>query len=435
MSRHLPLIALAALLTGCHAQLDASCARPATAEIAYLTPDPRPATEPPEYVDTPAAPPGEAVPSVDVFYTELSPYGTWSDDAEYGRVFMPAAVDYVPYADGHWAYTAQGFTWCSSEPIGWAVNHYGRWVHRARWIWVPDIVWGPAWVEWRTSGEYVGWAPLPASGFASASYATPAFAWRFAEPRVLFEIDLKSRYLPADRVASVLQTARPIRRYARTPGGAVFPAGPSPDYLRIQHQVVVPVVATREHDMGRMTGQERQEADRRADDRRRAELDRWRIESDRRAADQRAQQARQAQQIAEQQRLAAEQQRRTAMIPAMAPPARSPAIAPPMAPPSPQPMIVPAMAPPIAPPAMSPQPVRVPVIAPPILPQPARVPVPMIAPPAPVRAPPVIAPPAPVRMPSSVLREPTRMEAPFRPAPVHFGNESRSRPMAPSHRR
>src|SRR5439155_1194936 len=49
------------------------------------------------------------------------------------------------------------------EPFGWATYHYGRWT-RLRgigWVWVPGEEWAPAWVSWRTSNDYVGWAPLP----------------------------------------------------------------------------------------------------------------------------------------------------------------------------------------------------------------------------------------------------------------------------------
>ena len=28
-------------------------------------------------------------------------------------------------------------------------------------MWVPGDEWAPAWVSWRTSKDYVGWAPLP----------------------------------------------------------------------------------------------------------------------------------------------------------------------------------------------------------------------------------------------------------------------------------
>ncbi len=51
----------------------------------------------------------------------------------------------------------------SEEPFGWATYHYGRWVRlrRVGWVWVPGDEWAPAWVSWRTSKDYVGWAPLP----------------------------------------------------------------------------------------------------------------------------------------------------------------------------------------------------------------------------------------------------------------------------------
>ncbi len=60
-------------------------------------------------------------------------------------------------------YTDAGWTWVSEEPFGWATYHYGRWVRLRRigWVWVPGEEWAPAWVSWRTSKNYVGWAPLP----------------------------------------------------------------------------------------------------------------------------------------------------------------------------------------------------------------------------------------------------------------------------------
>jgi uncharacterized protein DUF6600 len=73
-----------------------------------------------------------------------------------------------PYSDGYWAYTDYGWTWISYEDFGWATYHYGRWANLADhgWVWFPgeDLDWGPAWVSWRTGGDYVGWAPLPPRG-------------------------------------------------------------------------------------------------------------------------------------------------------------------------------------------------------------------------------------------------------------------------------
>src|SRR2546421_11357626 len=107
--------------------------------------------------------------SVDFFYNNLSG-GSWIEVADYGYCWQPDVVasnpSWRPYADGYWAYTDLGWTWVSYEDFGWATYHYGRWVRlRDRgWFWVPGREWGPAWVSWRTGGDYVGWAPLPPRG-------------------------------------------------------------------------------------------------------------------------------------------------------------------------------------------------------------------------------------------------------------------------------
>src|SRR6478672_5569917 len=54
---------------------------------------------------------GNSVPSVDVFYNDLAPYGSWYEDPTYGWVFAPPSSSYVPYSNGHWAYTDAGNTW------------------------------------------------------------------------------------------------------------------------------------------------------------------------------------------------------------------------------------------------------------------------------------------------------------------------------------
>src|SRR5450755_4063816 len=105
--------------------------------------------------------------SYDTFYRKLEPYGAWRESADYGYVWQPRAAqesrNWRPYTDGRWAYTDAGWTWISGEPFGWATYHYGRWVRLSRvgWVWVPGDEWAPAWVSWRTSKDYVGWAPLP----------------------------------------------------------------------------------------------------------------------------------------------------------------------------------------------------------------------------------------------------------------------------------
>src|ERR1043166_707890 len=109
--------------------------------------------------------------SVDFFYNNLSG-GNWIDVGDYGYGWQPDVAtsdpNWRPYSDGSWAYTDYGWTWISYEDFGWATYHYGRWANLDDygWVWFPgnDLDWGPAWVSWRTGGDYIGWAPLPPRG-------------------------------------------------------------------------------------------------------------------------------------------------------------------------------------------------------------------------------------------------------------------------------
>ena len=110
------------------------------------------------------------------FYEPLGAYGSWFQTRDYGYVFQPWAVRDVawrPYTQGRWAFTNQGWTWVSSEPFGWACYHYGRWalLRNVGWVWVPGTEWAPAWVTWRESTDYIGWAPLPPETLAWNDYS------------------------------------------------------------------------------------------------------------------------------------------------------------------------------------------------------------------------------------------------------------------------
>jgi len=97
----------------------------------------------------------------------LTPYGSWVQVDGYGRCWRPSVVVYdatwQPYCDrGRWVYTDYGWYWNSD--YAWGVTfHYGRWFNSPKygWCWWPNTVWAPAWVTWRSSNAYCGWAPLP----------------------------------------------------------------------------------------------------------------------------------------------------------------------------------------------------------------------------------------------------------------------------------
>src|ERR1044072_1148419 len=106
------------------------------------------------------------------FYQPLEPYGTWVEVRSYGRCWRPreVAVDWQPYTMGHWEWPDAGWYWVSDEPWGWAAFHYGSWYHDSSygWVWIPGTDWAPAWVTWRYSDDYIGWAPCGAGITARA---------------------------------------------------------------------------------------------------------------------------------------------------------------------------------------------------------------------------------------------------------------------------
>lgn len=116
--------------------------------------------------------------SFDFFYNGLAENGDWYNTPDFGYVFQPYIAykneNWRPYTDGYWAQTDQGWTWVSYEDFGWACYHYGRWsqLENVGWVWVPGYEWGPGWVSWRTSNDYIGWAPLPPKATARVASTT-----------------------------------------------------------------------------------------------------------------------------------------------------------------------------------------------------------------------------------------------------------------------
>ena len=129
--------------------------------------------------------------SLQTFYDELSPYGTWIQDPQYGYVWRPDVDqrEFRPYyTNGRWAMTEYGNTWVSEYDWGWAPFHYGRWVtdRYNQWLWIPDTTWGPAWVNWRSGAGQYGWAPLGPS--ISIGFNVPSFWWVFV-PQTRIYVD------------------------------------------------------------------------------------------------------------------------------------------------------------------------------------------------------------------------------------------------------
>ena len=163
--------------------------------------------------------------NLQVFYDELGDYGTWVDNPDYGYVWVPNVdQDFKPYVtNGHWVFTDYGWTWSSDYPWGWAAFHYGRWSWDEQYgnVWVPGTEWGPAWVVWKKSLGYYGWAPMsPGMGTNYNQYGDiPVDSWTFVRDRDLAQYDLanyfvdRMRYNSLVRISSLILNTRYDTRY------------------------------------------------------------------------------------------------------------------------------------------------------------------------------------------------------------------------------
>jgi len=163
------------------------------------------------------------------FYDALSPYGEWVSVPRYGDCWAPYHQTryWRPYTVGYWVDTDYGWMWVSQDPWGGLPYHYGRWVYDYDygWVWVPDddLVWAPAWVDWRYSDDYVGWAPLPpeadwgGSGLTvSVTYVSrriPTTGWCFAPLRTFGTSRVRYSILPPTRNVTLLAQTRDVTRY------------------------------------------------------------------------------------------------------------------------------------------------------------------------------------------------------------------------------
>jgi hypothetical protein len=198
---------------------------------AIAQPMDEPAGDEDQYDD---AAPGEAVDNVDVFYDRLADDGTWVDEPNIGHVFIPERANFVPYQNGYWKRTSVGFVWVSDEPFAWATTHYGRWAYSSpynRWVWLPDTTWGPSWVDWRDSGDHIGWAPLAPEIVIRTGYVTPVEYFHYAPGARILDVNLVRYYEPRERIVVYHRDARPMVHYA-TIGGARVVVGPPAVRLR-----------------------------------------------------------------------------------------------------------------------------------------------------------------------------------------------------------
>lgn len=193
--------------------------------------------------------------SFQTFYHELSPYGRWTNSPQYGSVWTPY-VDrgFQPYStNGYWEVTEFGNTWVSDYDWGWAPFHYGRWSYDDYngWFWIPGYEWGPAWVNWRSGGDYYGWAPLGPGMSVNISINIPSFWWVFVPQRYIATRNWYNYCAPRNRVTHIYNQTTIINNYYRN-DNRVYAYGPRRDEMERVTRSSIPVREIDRNSRGRV---------------------------------------------------------------------------------------------------------------------------------------------------------------------------------------
>ena len=153
---------------------------------------------------------------------DLTAYGSWDDDADYGAVWYPTSIEvgWQPYRNGHWAYVGPwGWTWIGAEPWGFAPYHYGRWNRFGnRWGWIPGPpvvrpVYSPALVAFVGGGGFgagvTAWFPLgPREAYRP---------WYRASDRYVNRVNVSNIYnRDSNQVRTIYNQRTVVNLYANT---------------------------------------------------------------------------------------------------------------------------------------------------------------------------------------------------------------------------
>ncbi len=171
---------------------------------------------------------------------------------DYDYCWQPQVEEgWRPYTNGGWIYTNAGWTWSSDEEWGWATDHYGRWMPTTEfgWLWVPGYEWAPAWVSWRKSDDYVGWAPLPpeatwqpASGFGPSvdvNFSIGPEYYNFCPVRHLGAPRLRPHIVPLRENVSIINNTVNITKITNVNNVMIFNEGP--DFTGISRRTEQPI--------------------------------------------------------------------------------------------------------------------------------------------------------------------------------------------------
>ncbi|MGX7668912.1 DUF6600 domain-containing protein [Flavobacterium pedocola] len=192
-----------------------------------------------------------------LFYNDLSPHGYWVNDPNYGYVWAPNVQQgFTPYnTNGYWVFTDYGWTWVSNYSWGWAPFHYGRWFYDPYygWLWAPDTEWGPAWVTWRRSEGYYGWAPIGPGisiniAFGS-SYNLPYNQWTFVRDRYIGSTNINNYYVNTSNNVTIINNSTVINNIqTNNSTRSKYNAGPDRADVQRRTGVSVKQISLKERD-------------------------------------------------------------------------------------------------------------------------------------------------------------------------------------------
>lgn len=159
----------------------------------------------------------------------LQQFGAFTQSDKYGEVWSPTVTppNWHPYMACNWVNTKQyGWFYKDNTPWGNIVHHYGRWAFDAQkgWLWIPGAEFSPGWVEWRTSPEWIGWAPIPPESdipvTQSEAFNNAGF-WTFVEtPK--FNSGCSGVAVAPDQIPVLLQNTQFVTRVVNRGGIAVY---------------------------------------------------------------------------------------------------------------------------------------------------------------------------------------------------------------------
>ncbi len=190
----------------------------------------------------------------------LEPYGKWIEIPSYGSCWRPNATQvdpkWRPYdAQGRWMYSEFGWFWHSDYSWGPIVFHYGRWFqNNGTWVWMPGYDWAAAWVCWRESEGYLGWAPLPpAASFqpgaglswngkpaGDSDFDLGANAFVFVPYNHFRDHDLHDAVVPTDQADAIFKSST-VKNGYRVDQNKFIVDGPGRDHIAkaVNHEIPI----------------------------------------------------------------------------------------------------------------------------------------------------------------------------------------------------